>query len=255
VRSISPSSTSLRCIRLHIEYDGTDFVGWQIQRNGRSAQGEISRVLEQILQEPVTLTGAGRTDSGVHARGQVAAFKTANGIDCQSLFKGLNGLLPEDIRIRSVAEAPLKFNPRYDAHERRYSYTIARVPTAIDRRYCWFVPYSLDVRLMETAATLLIGEHDFRSFCSHESEVANTVCDVRISRWEISDKRLLYDVRADRFVHGMVRAFVGTMVDIGRGYMPLADLPAILSSRDRSKAGAAAPPQGLVLEEVIYPTS
>jgi tRNA pseudouridine38-40 synthase len=223
-----------------------------MQRNGRSVQGEISRVLEQILQLPVVLTGAGRTDSGVHARGQVAAFKTSNDIECQSLLKGLNGLLPEDVRIHSVVEAPLKFNPRHDARERHYSYAIMRIPTALNRRSSWFVPYPLDARLMETAAALLKGKRDFRSFCSHESEVANTVCDVRVSRWDVADERMVYDVRADRFVHGMVRALVGTMVDIGRGYIPLADLPAILSSLDRSKAGVAAPPQGLVLEQVLY---
>jgi tRNA pseudouridine38-40 synthase len=245
----------LRCLRLHIEYDGTDFVGWQIQANGRSVQGEISRVLEQILQEPITLIGAGRTDSGVHARGQVAGFRTASTMECATIRKGLNGLLPEDVRIHIVDEAPPGFNPRHDARERYYSYTIACVPSALDRRYSWFVSYPLDIQLLESAATLLTGKHDYRSFCSHESEVPNTVCDVRVSRWHPSPARLVYEVRADRFVHGMVRAFVGTMIDIGRGYTPLSNLPAILSSRNRSMAGVAAPPQGLVLEEVVYPTS
>ena len=156
----------MRCLKLTIEYDGTDFVGWQSQLNGRAVQDEIIRALHQVLGEDVTLDGAGRTDSGVHARGQVAAFRTDNVIASGKLLNALNGVLPRDVRIHAVEEVPAAFHARFDARQRRYSYHISLKPTALDRRTSWFVKFSLDEKLMNSAAEQILGKHDFGAFAS-----------------------------------------------------------------------------------------
>lgn len=242
----------MRCLKLAIEYDGTDFVGWQIQANGRSVQGVITQALEQVLQHKITLIGAGRTDAGVHARGQVGGFRTTSSIPSHDLLRAMNGLLPSDVSVRSMEDVPMNFHPRFDARERVYRYYISLLRSPLSRRYSWYVRYSLDFRALRTAASWVLGVNDFRSFCTHGFEVPQTVCTVGTSFWEESPDQLVYEIRADRFVHGMVRALVGTMVDIARGYFPLSDFPLILSSNDRRKAGVTAPARGLVLEEVIY---
>ncbi len=242
----------MRCLKLTIEYDGTDFVGWQSQLNGRAVQDEIIRVLHLVLGEPVTLIGAGRTDSGVHARGQVAGFRTENRIAPGKLHSALNGQLPDDIRVHAVEEVPPTFHARFGARQRGYSYHISLKATALDRRTSWFVKFPLDVELMKCAAARMRGTHDFSAFCKHEAEVENRVCSVVTSEWVAVDSRLIYRVAADRFVHGMVRAMVGTMVDIGRGYTPLESLSGIFEAHARSAAGGAAPARGLCLEEVLY---
>lgn len=242
----------MRCLKLVIEYDGTDFVGWQSQLNGRAVQDVLIRALHQIIGEEVTLIGAGRTDSGVHARGQVAGFRTGSSITTGKLLQALNGVLPEDVRICAVEEVQETFHARFDARLRRYSYTIATSPIALDRRTCWFARYQLNLELMQRSALQLYGAHDFSAFCKNEAGVENRLCTVTLSQWSASGSRFVYGIAADRFIHGMVRALVGTMVDIGRGHTPLERLSEIMASRDRSEAGAAAPAHGLCLEEVGY---
>jgi tRNA pseudouridine38-40 synthase len=242
----------MRDIKLSIEYDGTNFVGWQMQANGRTVQEEITKVLDQVLQEPVTLTGSGRTDSGVHARGQVASFRTNNPLGVGSLQSALNGLLPEDVYIHAVEEAPEGFNARFDAKERIYRYYIAMRPTAIGRFYEWYVKYDLNVAAMNAVASSIIGEHDFESFCKYEADARHYLCTVAGSEWREQGGKLIYEVRANRFLHGMVRALVGTMVDVGRGFTQVAAMEEIMAAKDRRKAGMAAPPHGLFLEEVRY---
>lgn len=242
----------MRAFKLIVEYDGTDFVGWQSQINGRAVQDEITRALRQIVQEDVTLIGSGRTDSGVHARGQVAGFRTGSNISPSKLLSALNGLLPRDICIQFLEEVSPAFHARFDARVRRYRYFITRNPSAVDRRFCWFVSSSLDIPAMENIAQRVAGVHDFGAFCTHAAEVENRVCAVNRSEWIVEDHRLIYEIAADRFVHGMVRALVGTMVDIGRGKIPAEEFDAILASCDRRRAGVAAPALGLFLEEVGY---
>jgi tRNA pseudouridine38-40 synthase len=239
-------------IKLLIEYDGTAFVGWQSQINGRSVQDEINKVLDQLLQEPVTLIGAGRTDSGVHARGQVASFRTDSKLGVGSMLSGLNGILPDDIYVHSVEEMPDGFNARYDARERVYRYYISLKPTAIGRFYQWYVKYDLNLDLMNTVASQIVGDIDFESFCKYEAEVNHYRCTVTKSVWTGDADRILYEVRANRFLHGMVRALVGTMVDVGRGFTAVNAFREIVAAKDRRKAGMAAPPHGLFLEEVVY---
>lgn len=244
---------SMRTIKLVIEYDGTDFVGWQEQPNGRSVQGELSRVFSQVLQQPVAVTGAGRTDSGVHARGQVAHIRSASPVSTETLVHALGGLLPGDIVVRTVEEVPSSFHARYDADSRMYRYHISRRPVALGARYSWYVRYALDHDAMNAAAAIICGEHDFEGFCKLGSPIRHYRCTVLWSHWEVSPDTLVYEIRANRFLRGMVRALVGTMVDVGRGFTSVQEFGDILLSRDRSRTGTAAPPHGLFLEDVHYP--
>ncbi len=242
----------MRNIKLVLEYDGTDFVGWQSQTNGRNIQDEITNVLDQVLQEPITLIGAGRTDSGVHARGQVANFKTNSALGVSSILNALNGTLPEDIYIHSSEEVGENFHARFDARERTYRYFIALKPTSIGRQYQWYVKYDLDMDAMNRVGQQILGEQDFQSFAKTEADVEHHRCTVLKSKWTKTQAMMIYEVRANRFLHGMVRALVGTMVDIGRGYIPITQFQEIMDAKDRRKAGMAVPPSGLFLEEVTY---
>ena len=242
----------MRNLKLLIEYDGTQYGGWQRQENSRTIQGEIELVLKQVLQESISLIGAGRTDAGVHARGQVANFKTNTRLAPTELFGALNGLLPEDIVVHEVADVPEDFHARYSARERLYSYRITNSRTALMRQYAWFVKYQLDLPAMQATAETILGMHDFESFCRAQSDVDHYRCSIGRSEWKIEEDFFIFSVSADRFLHGMVRALVGTMVDVGRGFIEFGDFVKIIDQRDRTKAGMAAPPRGLVLEKVTY---
>lgn len=242
----------MRNIKLTIEYDGNQYAGWQRQKSVRTVQGEIENSLVQILQEDVNLIGAGRTDAGVHARAQVANFKTSSSITTFNLMNALNSVLPEDIVIHNVEEVDLNFNARYSAKSRVYSYIITRSPSALQRNYCWYVKYSLNTEYLQRAAQMILGTRDFGSFCRTGSDVLHTRCTVEISEWLCANGKLQYFIQADRFLRGMVRALVGTMVDVGRGFTPLAVFEGIINQKNRSKAGMTAPAKGLFLEKIIY---
>lgn len=242
----------MRNIRLLLEYDGTRYSGWQRQENALSVQEAVERTLAQILREKATITGAGRTDAGVHARGQVANFHTEHRIAPFELRGGLNGLLPEDVVVHAVDEVPADFHARFSARSRSYSYTITTEPAALARTAMWHVKHALDSGRMEEAAARIAGTHDFRSFCRANSGVEHHRCSVSEASWSREGTLLRFSVTADRFLHGMVRALVGTMVDVGRGYTSLEDFAAILEFKDRAEAGMSAPPRGLVLERVEY---
>ncbi|HLP17520.1 MAG TPA: tRNA pseudouridine(38-40) synthase TruA [Bacteroidota bacterium] len=240
-------------IKLTIEYDGTDFAGWQRQKNGRSVQEEIERALAQITQKSVTLVGAGRTDAGVHARGQTANFKTDSQLSPLDYFRALNGLLPDDIAVTEAVEVGDDFSARYSAVSRAYKYTILRRPSALMRRYSWQLSYDFNINLMREAASVIRSTSDFQAFCKVEAEVDHYRCRIDEAEWhEEEDGTLILSIRANRFLHGMVRALVGTMVDVGRGYTTIGDFCWIIESKDRRHAGQAAPPQGLCLISVHY---
>lgn len=242
----------MRNIKLLIEYDGTDFAGWQSQANARTVQDEITKVFRKVLQENVHLIGAGRTDAGVHARGQVANVRTASAMPAEDLLRALNALLPVDVSVRSLKEVPESFHARFDARERAYRYFITQAPSAIRRRYQWRVVYSLDPGPLQIVAGMVLGVHDFESFSKNGSNAHHYRCDVQKSVWFQEEEGMVYEIRADRFLRGMVRALVGTMVDVGRGRMTPEEFRAILEARDRRRSGVAAPAEGLFLEEVRY---
>ncbi len=242
----------MRTLKLVVEYDGGRYAGWQRQENAITVQEELERALAILLRHPVTVHGAGRTDAGVHARGQVASLTTTSADDAYTILGGLNGLLPEDIAAIAVEDVPESFHARFSAVARRYSYTLSLQPAALLRRHAWQVRYRLDEAALEECAALLAGTMDFRSFCRAQSDVAHHRCTIREARWERRGPLLVLHITADRFLHGMVRTIVGTMVDVARGYRAMGDYRALFDVGDRREAGPAAPPQGLVLEEVYY---
>lgn len=242
----------MRNIKIIVEYDGTYFHGWQYQSHCRSVQGVFIDAVKQITGEAVVVEGAGRTDTGVHARGQVANFKIKKPMALDALMKGMNAVLPTDARVTAIHEVPMDFHARFSAKERRYKYSVTQRPVAVGRFYHWFYPHPLDLVAMRQAAAFLIGEKDFRSFCLSEAEVTHYLCDVRLAHWQVNDPILTFEIHANRFLHNMVRALVGTMISVGRGKISARDIPGILESKDRRKAGFTAPAHGLSLEEVIY---
>lgn len=238
--------------KIVLEYDGTDFSGWQIQPNGRTVQEELERALRQITGADVRVAGGGRTDAGVHARGQVATFSLYKELGPDELRRSLNGVLPEDVVVHEASIVDDQFHARFSASARRYAYTIAVGPTAIDRRTTWACPYRLDEDVLHRLAVRVKGEHDFTSFAKVGSEVEHGRCIVTTSEWRMDGDRWFYHVKANRFLYGMVRALVGTMVDMARGYRPESDWDAILEAKDRRKAGTAAPACGLCLMSIEY---
>ncbi|HAP35987.1 MAG TPA: tRNA pseudouridine(38-40) synthase TruA [Bacteroidetes bacterium] len=241
-----------RNIKLIVEYDGTDFVGWQRQPNGRSVQEEIENAILKITQDQTQLTGAGRTDSGVHARGQVANFFLSSLITEKEIHRSLNGVLPEDIVVHSVENVDEQFSARHSAKEREYQYFISKRLSAIDRKYCWQLGYTLDIAKMNEIASSILGIHDFQSFSKTDTEVDHFRSHIFESVWYEKEDKLIYRVRANRFLYGMVRALVGTMVNVGRGFTQVNEFQEIINSKNRSKAGQAAPSKGLFFERVIY---
>jgi tRNA pseudouridine38-40 synthase len=242
----------MRNIKLLIEYDGTDFVGWQVQKYGRSVQGVIQEILLKLLNEKVNLIGAGRTDSGVHARGQVANFRTNSDRKTEVIYRALNDLLPEDIRIHNVSEVSLEFNARFDAIERKYRYYISLEPIVIERRYFLYCYYKLNLELLVKCSDYIKTVENFKSFCYSKSEVKNHYCNIFESFWIDNNPELIFEISANRFLHGMVRSLVGTMIDVSRGYISFDDFVKIIEKQDRRFATKCAPPHGLCLESVRY---
>jgi len=241
-----------RNIKLKIEYDGTDFSGWQKQPKLRTVQGEIEDKLKRILQEKITLIGSGRTDVGVHALEQVANFKTESELNLTSMHRGLNSLLPEDIFVKDVEEVDSDFNSRYGAKSRVYRYRICLGKNIFMRRYSWEVPYCLDLSKIKKTTKIILGRQDFTSFCVSKSAKPDNHCFIFRAGWKKDGKRLDFEIEADRFLHTMVRSLVGTLIDAGRGYFSLKDFINILKAKDHKKAGLTAPAKGLYLVKVNY---
>ena len=246
---------SVRTIKLVIEYDGTNYLGWQIQPNGQTIQGVIQDRLKRLTGESSQLIGSGRTDAGVHALGQVAHFKTESRMDANTFQRALNSLLPEDIVIRRAEEVEAEFHARRSARSKVYEYRILNrtTPPAIDRQYMWYVPQKLNLDEMKKATHSLVGEHDFSAFRSVGSSTRSSVRNILRADWKRGKEGLLrFEIEATGFLKQMVRAIVGTLVEVGRGKIDAEGFREILESKDRRKAGPTAPAQGLFLKEVKY---
>jgi tRNA pseudouridine38-40 synthase len=243
-------------VKLTLAYDGTDFHGWATQRDPsiRTIEGELVSHLERILRERVKLSVAGRTDAGVHARGQVASFRTASSVEPDRLRKALNSALAPEIVVVRARRAPDGFDARFSASAREYRYRIREGdrPEPFTGRFVWDRRGRLSVAPMRAAAGLLVGEHDFRSFCRDPGGDRSTVR--RLSVLAVRRRAEIVEVRAvaDAFLHQMVRSLVGTLVAVGEGKLEASDIPNVLAARDRSAAGPLAPPHGLTLETVRY---
>ena len=245
----------MRQLKLTIAYDGTRFVGWQRQAEGESIQGLLEQVLARFEGAPVTVHGAGRTDAGVHALGQAASVSVAFDHDVRTLARALNAQLPEDVRVLDVSEAPPGFHARFSATAKTYRYQIRAgvVAPPFDRAFVWQLPEALDVGAMDRAARVLLGTHDFSAFQSAGSDTRDAVRTLTRSEVAPGDGGLVrYEVSGNGFLRHMVRAIVGTLVEVGRGRWSAADVAGILAGADRGVAGATAPAHGLVLVRVDY---
>lgn len=253
----------MRNIRLSISYDGTDFHGWQRQPEAPTVQEALEARIAKITGAAVTLHGSGRTDTGVHAAGQVANFRTECPIPCASLKKALNDILPASIRVREADETAANFHARHSAKAKMYRYRILQAPICPPflARYVYHHPYPLDCHRMAQAARLLEGEHDFTSFAGSDPARKGTerredanVREVFYSRITVRKRlrMIVYEVRGSGFLHHMVRNIVGTLLEVGSGKLSPNDMPTILRARDRGLAGATAPASGLWLVRVEY---
>lgn len=241
-----------------VEYDGTAYHGWQLQKDLPTVQGELESTLERILRIPTRVHGAGRTDAGVHARGQVAHFFAEWRHPIEKLQRGCNSLLSPDVSIHSLEPASDEFHARHSAVSKTYVYTILNrsVPSPLLRLYSWHIPLALDGSLMAEAAAHLLGTHDFATFGAPTDGTPSTVRQILATGIEggTEEGTVLFTIQGTGFLRYMVRSLVGTLVDVGRKRLKPADFREVLRSRDRSMAGATAPPQGLCLQSVQYDT-
>lgn len=245
----------MRHIRLVVEYDGSELHGWQRQQGAATVQQHLEEALGKLLTHDVQVVGASRTDAGVHARGQVASFRTERTIPLHGVRRGLNSMLPDTIAVRDASEVPDEFHPRFSATSKHYRYTILtraeRSPRW--RHHAWHTSEPLDVQRMAAAAQALIGEHDFSAFraagCTAKT-ATRRVDSIMLTR--LPDHLIEVDIRGNAFLRQMVRIIVGTLVEVGLGRAPVGQVAEILAGKDRTKAGPTAPAQGLTLIEVRY---
>ena len=244
----------LRILRLVLAYDGTAYAGWQIQPTAATVQGVLTAAARTLLGATTRVTGASRTDAGVHARRQVVSVRTEGTLPAAAVVRALNARLPPDIRVRAAAEAPPGFDARRAARAKRYAYLIDDGPVAdpLLRRYAWHVPVRLDAARMRGALAALRGRHDFSAFCAAAGRGTTPVCDIGALHVLRRRERIAIVVSADRFLHHMVRNIVGSGVVVGRGARDPGWVGDVLASRDRRRAGPTAPAHGLTLLRVVY---
>jgi tRNA pseudouridine38-40 synthase len=255
----------MRHIMLLIEYDGTDYHGWQSQKSGGTIQDILTDAVLGITGEKVRLTGASRTDAGVHALSQVAVFGTASRLSTEVIARALNARLPAGIRILTAEEKDERFHPRYGADRKSYFYIVSpdRNPSAFLNKYVWYLKTPVDVGAMTLASRSLIGSHDFSSFrgagCGAKHPVRTVhACDIsRLDQMSfmaasVRGEFIRFRLEANAFLRHMVRNIVGSLVEVGKGRMPPEDFSKVLESRDRTKAGPTAPARGLFLEKIVY---
>lgn len=244
----------MKRIKLTIAYDGTNYCGWQIQPNGITIEEILNKALSKMTGEEILVIGASRTDSGVHAMGNVAVFDTETTIPAEKIAVALNQRLPDDIVITKSEEVPLDFHPRYCDCSKTYEYHIinTRIPIPTKRLTNYFVSYVLDIDKMRKAASYLVGEHDFVSFCNVRTDVENTVRTVTALDILTNGNEITIRITGNGFLYNMVRIIVGTLIRVGRGFYEPEKVKEILEAKDRKAAGVTAPAHGLMLMEIKY---
>lgn len=244
----------MRRVKLTIAYDGTNYCGWQIQPNGITIEEIVNKALSKLTGEKIVVIGASRTDSGVHAMGNVAVFDTETTIPPERVAMAVNRILPEDIVVVKSEEVPLDFHPRYCDCEKTYEYHIVntRIPIPTKRLTNYFVSYELDLDKMREGASYLIGEHDFASFCNIKTDVESTVRTVKELEILENGEEITIRISGNGFLYNMVRIIVGTLIRVGRGFYEPVQVKEILEAKNRKAAGVTAPPHGLMLMEVRY---
>lgn len=246
----------MRNIRLLIEYDGTNYAGWQWQKNAITVQETLSNTIERVVQAPVKIYGAGRTDAGVHAIGQVANFHTHSNIPSGRLLLAINFYLPHDITIKEAADVPESFHAQYSAVSKVYQYTLFNdwIRTSLGRNFCHICGFRLDMDKMIKAAQYLTGTHDFTSFTTKAFQEKDRIRTIKSLEIKKEGKYIYFTVEADGFLYNMVRSIVGTLIDVGREKTDVEDVKVIMDAKNRNLAGPTAPAKGLCLMGVKYYT-
>jgi len=242
-------------VALLIQYDGAQYYGWQVQTDPQTIQGEIERALVKVFDEMIRLHGSGRTDSGVHALGQVAHFDIGETpIPANNMWKAINRHLPKDIRILASKQVVDDFHSRFNAVQREYRYEISLIQNILHRNMQWYVYYKLDIDKLHEASESILGAHDFSSFCFAGTDTENMICHIAGANWHQSpDGILSFTIRGNRFLHHMVRMLVGNMIEVGRGKWDMDHFTGLLKHPDSQSVTVSAPAKGLVLLRVNYP--
>ncbi|KAA3615706.1 MAG: tRNA pseudouridine(38-40) synthase TruA [Calditrichaeota bacterium] len=243
-------------IKLTIEYDGSAYCGWQLQKKDKTIQGELERALKIILKKKINILGSGRTDAGVHARNQIAHCDipeiAGNKLELLKIQKSINGILDNDIVVKNIEECSQEFHARFDAKKRLYRYYISKTPTAINRKLAWYISYPLNFTLMQKAADNLFTLQEFKTFCKTGNDVKTYECKIHRVKWYLASGFWVFEIQANRFLYGMVRAIVGLLTELGQGKITYKQYLEIINSQDRSKVKFSAPAHGLFLEEITY---
>lgn len=242
----------MRNYKLIIQYDGTNYAGWQIQLNAPSVQGVLQDSISQIINEKINLIGAGRTDSGVHALGQTANFRTESELDLYRFKHSLNSILPRDIAVKTIVEVEENFHARYDAVRRSYIYLISKVKSPFYDKYSWWYHGPINCDNLNLLSEYLIGEKNFTAFSKKASETENKICFIHKIRWKEWKDLVIFYVEADRYLHGMVRTMVGTLLHTLKLNLNIDYLRGVINTKDRESAGEAVPAKGLFLYKVKY---
>lgn len=239
---------------IYLEFDGSAYSGWQIQPHSPSVQQTLEEALALFLRQNVSVTGAGRTDAGVHASEMVAHFDLDEPQDCGWMRGKLNGILPQDIAVHRIVPVKADAHARFDATARTYKYYVTLNKSAFNRNYSWFLPNEPDFEMMNRAAEILMKTVDFTSFSKLHTDTRTNDCHVTEAGWKmLPDGRWVFTITADRFLRNMVRAIVGTLMEVGRGRLTIDGFQRIIDSKDRCSAGDSAPAQGLFLYKIVYP--
>lgn len=235
-----------------LSYDGSRYHGWQVQPNGNSVEGELERCLSTLMRQTVDVVGAGRTDAGVSASMMVAHFDTSLSIDCEQMVYRLNRMLPNDIAISKIEQVEETMHARFSATSRTYHYNIHLEKNPFARHYSLELHYQLDFNKMNEAASHLLAVSDFKCFCKTHTDVKTTLCNVSVAKWMPTETGWTFEITANRFLRNMVRAIVGTLIDVGRGRISIAQFDEIVKSGNRSSAGESMPANALSLCGITY---
>ena len=237
---------------IELSYKGTNYHGWQVQPNANTVQAEINKALSLILNAKIEVSGAGRTDAGVHAKQMFAHFDCDIDFDIQNLMFKLNSFLPSDIAIKDIFKVKEDANCRFDALSRTYQYHIIQKKDPFNKT-AYFLQNDLDIKAMNEACKYIIGKQDFTSFSKVNTQTFTNNCDVMFAKWELVNNKIIFTIKADRFLRNMVRAIVGTLLDVGFGKIIAANVTKIIAAKDRSKSGVSVPAHALFITEVKYP--
>ena len=238
--------------KLIIAYDGTNYSGWQVQSKTKTIQGEIENALEEIFQKKINLIGSGRTDAGVHAQNQVANFKVDSEISPFKIKKAINSKISKDIYVKSCNIVEHKFHSRFSAIKRNYIYNISTMHDIFNQEYEWYLKFEVNRKILDECSQIILKKKDFKNFCKLTSQKENNFCKIYVSKWMFKNDSLKYNIKADRFMHHMVRFLIGTMIEVARGRYTIGQFESLFTENNSEISVAKAPAKGLFLNNIEF---